>query len=143
MSRFKGSTSSQASKEISAEIEAITGIPYKRNFTDIRLIQLCVLHRVAELVREKDNIDSSDKRSEVVVEIPLIGFLTITPRVFHKKHGRSEENSIHFDYAFTPTSGFKADVHKAFTLGEADLAEYAINEYFSKRIKEIYKGEEE
>lgn len=139
MARSAGSLSSQDAKLVAQEIETLTGIPCKKNFDYLRLIELIVCFRIAEQVRDASNIDESDFRSPVTVEIPLIGNLTIHPRVFHKTHRLTDKPSIHFDYTFTPSSGFKADVYRAFESGGSSLpSEYSA--LYGKRLQEIYKS---
>lgn len=137
MARQKGSVSSTEAKVISKEIEALNGSPYRYNFDFLRIIELLISYKIAEAVCNYPK-ETPLEEIEVTVEIPLIGDLTIKPRVFHEKHRLTDEPSMHFDFEFSPTSAFKADVSHAFMGRNADLADVFSNMY-SQRLQELYK----
>jgi hypothetical protein len=137
MSRLKGSVSSKEAKTISKEIEQLQGTTYRYNFDFLRLVELLISYRVAECVCEYPKDTPIDNMC-VTVEIPLIGNLTITPRVFHEKHRLTEDQSFHFDFDFKPSSGFKSDISHAFLNKESDLSD-VFSSLYSTRLQELYK----
>lgn len=137
MARLKGSVSSKEAKTISKEIEQIQGSSYRYNFDFLRLVELLLSYKIAEAACEYPK-DTPIEEMTVCVEIPLIGYLTITPRYFHEKHRLTDEPSLHFDFEFTPTSAFKSDVIRAFTGRDCDLKDI-LSSVYADRLQEIYK----
>ena len=137
MARYSGSSSTKEAKTISDELEQLGGRSYKYNFDYLRLIELLLAYRVAEQVCSY-NADSTIEEKTTSVEIPLIGELTIKPRNFHSKHRLTEEPSVHFDFEFKPTSGFKSDIMKAYTDKSSSLTEILSNVY-GDRLDQLYK----
>lgn len=137
MARLKGSVSSKEAKSISKEIEQIQGSSYRFNFDFLRLVELLVSYRVAESVCEYPK-DTPIEDMCVTVEIPLIGFITIKPRVFHEKHRLTDDQSFHFDFEFKPSSGFKSDIARAFLGKDNDLAD-VFSSIYSTRLQDLYQ----
>ena len=137
MPRSKGSLSTQQAKEISQEIAALIGTPYKYNLDIMRLIELLLCQRIVEQVTAYDD-DVPIMERDATVEIPLIGELSIIPNVFHESHGMTNQPSIHFDYVFKPTSAFKQDINRAFSQHQTDLPEI-LTEVYSEKVTEAYR----
>lgn len=137
MPRSKGSLSTQQAKEISQEIAALIGTPYKYNLDIMRLIELLLCQRIVEQVTAYDDGVPITER-DATVEIPLIGELSIIPNVFHESHGMTNQPSIHFDYVFKPTSAFKQDINRAFSQHQTDLPEI-LTEVYSEKVTEAYR----
>lgn len=137
MPRSKGSLSTQQAKEISQEIAALIGTPYKYNLDIMRLIELLLCQRIVEQVTAYDD-DVPITERDATVEIPLIGELSIIPNVFHESHGMTNQPSIHFDYVFKPTSAFKQDINRAFSQHQTDLPEI-LTEVYSEKVTEAYR----
>ena len=128
---------SKEAKSISHELEMLCGSGFKYNFDLLRLIELLICQRVAETVCEFDESASIEDKC-VTVEIPLIGDLTIKPSVFHAQHRLTNEPSFHLDFEFTPSSGFNADVRKAYTENSTELTNIFSNLY-GDRLKSLYE----
>ena len=137
MPRSKGSLSTQQAKEISQEIAALIGTPYKYNLDIMRLIELLLCQRIVEQVTAYDDSVPITER-DATVEIPLIGELSIIPNVFHESHGMTNQPSIHFDYVFKPTSAFKQDINRAFSQHQTDLPEI-LTAVYSEKVTEAYR----
>jgi hypothetical protein len=136
MSRLKGSSSSKEAKDFSHELEILGDKPFKYNFDYLRMIELLISYRIAEAVCDFDD-DTPIEDKVVTVEIPLIGDLTIYPRLFHAQHRLTGEPSAHFDFKFDPSSCFKSDIVKAYTSKSTDLTDVFSNVY-GDRLKELY-----
>lgn len=136
MSRSAGSLSSKEAKIMSQELEQILDTPYKYNFSILRVIELLLCQRIVESVCSFDE-DVPYEDREITVEIPLIGDLTISPRVFHEQHRLTNESSLHFDFKFSPSSGFKSDILRAYQSRETQLADIFANIY-GERLKDLY-----
>ena len=137
MARYAGSSSTKEAKTISEELEQLGGKSYKYNFDYLRVIELLLAYRVAEQVCDYGE-DTQLEEKITKVEIPLIGELTIRPRNFHAEHRLTKEPSVHFDFEFKPTSGFKSDIIKAYTDKSCSLAELLANIY-GDRLDQLYK----
>lgn len=136
MARSEGSLCSQESKEFAAEIETISGLPYRQNLDYLRFIEKLITYRVTEQVRE---LSSDDNTMPVVeVEIPLLGILRISPIVFHKSHRLTNTPSLHFDFEFEPLSGFKRHLLDAYMTKECVLPTDFAKEY-GQKLADIYK----
>ena len=137
LARSKGSLSSKTAKKFSKEMEQLSDIKYKENFDYLRMLEMLLCQRVTEQVLEfDDEVDIYERVTEV--EIPLIGKIKISPRVFHEVHGITNKPSIHFDFEFEPSNVFKSDVLNAYLGKESPLPEYFANRY-AERLKELYK----
>ena len=137
MARSKGSFSSAEAKAFSNEMQDIAGTPYKYNFDLLRLISILICQRVSENVCSYPK-DEDICNKIVAVEIPLLGDLTIKPRIFHEKHGMTDKPSAHFDFDFKPSSSFKASLYKAYLDGTSDLPDI-FSSIYGEQLKEIYK----
>ena len=135
MGRSKGSLSTPTANEMSKEMEALGCKDSKYGIHYMRMIELLVCYRIAEEVCK--NGKESVLENGVTVEIPLFGNLTIKPRQFHKVHRMSDEPSMHFDYTFSPSSGFKVDLLRIFSYENFDIAD-VFSTLYSDRLKEIY-----
>lgn len=136
MGRSKGSSSTKEAKNIAHELEQLTNIPNKYNLDSLRLSELLLCYRVAEEVcRYNDDEPVENKITQI--EIPLIGNLTIKPRIFHEKHRLTDEPSIHFDFTFEPTNRFKADIMKAYMNKETDLTDI-FSSIYGDRLRDLY-----
>lgn len=137
MARYAGSSSSKEAKDIALELEQLGGNTYKYNLDYLRLVELLLAYRIVEQVCDYENdLPIEDKVCKV--EIPLIGKLTITPRKFHDKHRLTDEPSLHFDFDFKPTSGFKADILKAYVHKENEL-QNVLAEIYGQRLQDLYR----
>lgn len=136
MARSTGSQSSKEAKQLSQELVVLSGIPYKQNFDYLRFIEMLLCYRIAESIRQHNSVLVGNKPN-VTVEIPLIGKLTIKPTVFHKAHRLTNNQSIHFEYEFKPSSGFKSDIAKAFELGESSLP-LVFTELYGQKLRDYY-----
>ena len=137
MARLKGSVSSTEAKTMAQEIETLQGSPYRYNFDFLRLEELILAYKITEKVCQFSD-DTPIEERIASVEIPLIGTITVKPRVFHEKHRLTDEPSLHFDFEFSPTSAFKSDVCTAYAKSNTDLAE-TLSELYSQRVTELYK----
>jgi hypothetical protein len=137
MARLKGSVSSTEAKVMAREIEQLQGSSYRYNFDFLRLIELIMAYKVTEQVCQFSE-DTPIEDRVANVEIPLIGTVTVKPRVFHEKHRLTDEPSLHFDFEFEPTSAFKSDVSMAYAKKNTELAE-ALSTLYSQRLTELYK----
>jgi hypothetical protein len=137
LARLKGSVSSKEAKSISKEIELVQGSSYRFNFDFLRLVELLIAYRVAESVCDYPKGTPIEDMC-ITVEIPLIGFITITPRVFHEKHRLTDDQSFHFDFEFKPSSGFKSDISRAFLSKDCDLAD-VFSSIYSSRLQDLYQ----
>ena len=136
MARSLGSISTTEAKKIATELEQIIETPYKYNLTILRLLEILICQRISEQVCEYDKMSEiSDKVTKV--EIPLIGTLTIKPSTFHKTHRLTEDSSVHFDFKFTPTSCFKADILQAYRSNTSELVDH-FSSIYSDRINHLY-----
>lgn len=136
MGRAKGSLSTPTANEISKEMEILGAKDSKYGIYYMRMIELIVCYRVAEAFYSIDS-DKPIEECSVDVEIPLFGNLKIMPRQFHERHRLSESPSVHFDFEFTPSSGFKVDLIKIFSRQNYDIAEI-FSTLYSERLKELY-----
>lgn len=137
MARSKGSSSSKEAKQIARELEALEETKFRHNFDYLRLIEVLLCYRIAEAVCDFDE-DTPIEEKAVTVEIPLIGDLTISPSKFHAQHRLTNEPSVHFSFDFTPSSGFKADIVKAYMQKESPMTEIFSNIY-GDRLKDLYE----
>lgn len=139
MSRSAGSLCSAEAKDYAKELTQLTNIPYKQNLDYIRFLEQLISFRVCEQVREFDkrNTDSVDKAT-CVVEIPLIGTLTIKPIIFHKQHRLTNTPSLHFNFTFEPLSGFKKHIVEAYTKGECEIPT-EFSAMYGQTLNDIYK----
>lgn len=137
MARSKGSSSSKETKSFARELEILGGNKFRDNFDYMRLIELLICYRVAEAVCEFDE-DTNIEDKSVTVEIPLIGDLTIKPSVFHAQHRLTNEPSFHLDFEFEPSSGFNADIRKAYTENSTAITDIFSNLY-GDRLKSLYE----
>ena len=137
LARYAGSSSSKEAKSIAEELEQLGGKPYKYNFDYLRLIELLLAYRITEQICSFSK-DTPLEEKIVTVEIPLIGDLTISPQKFHAKHRLTDEPSVHFDFTFKPSSGFKSDMVKAYASNESALPEVLANIY-GDRLNYLYK----
>ena len=136
MGRRKGSITTPDTAEMALEIEKLWGSKQKYNVDIFRLIEILMSYRVAEAIcSHSEDEPIGDIKTEV--EIPFIGTISISPRVFHEKHRLTDEPSIHLDFEFTPNNGFKSDVLRAYRQRESDLCDIFANLY-SDRLTEIY-----
>ena len=136
MARSKGSLSSAEAKAFSQEMTMLAGTPYKYNFDLLRLISILICQRISENVCSYPS-DEDICNKIVTVEIPLIGDLTVKPRVFHEKHGMTDKPSIHFDFDFKPSSSFKSSVYKAYIEGVSDIPDI-FSGIYGEQLKEVY-----
>lgn len=139
MARSEGSLCSKESKSFSEEIALLSDLPYKQNLDYLRLIEELIVYRIAEQVRESKCEDNQNPA--VVIEIPLIGNLTIKPVIFHKSHRLTDKPSIHFEYTFKPLSGFKKHVLEVYTTGECELPTKFAKQYGQKLVSLYKEGE--
>ena len=137
LARYAGSSSSKEAKTISEELEQLGGNSYKYNFDYLRLIELLIAYRITEQVCAFDP-DTPIEEKVTSVEIPLLGELTIEPQKFHAKHRLTDEPSVHFDFTFKPSSGFKSDIIKAYANREATLSD-ALSNIYGDRLSYLYK----
>lgn len=138
MSRSKGSLSTDEAKKMCKDMETLLGTGFKYNFNCLRLIEILLCQNICDQLYQSGSTDIMDC-IQTEVEIPLIGSVTITPRVFHEKHGITDEPSVHFDFVFKPTSGFKNDVMQAYAYQDSGLGDAFANLY-GERLKELYKN---
>ena len=136
MGRIVGSISSTESKNIAEELNNIAGSKYSDNIDILRLIELLVAQRISEQVKEFPN-DLKIEEKIVEVEIPLFGNLKIKPRTFQEVQRLSNTASLHFDFEFTPSSGFRTDIIRSYTSISSPLAD-ELSELYTKRLKELY-----
>lgn len=136
MARSKGSLSTEEAKNMAHELEILSDAEYKYNFNYLRLIELLICYRITESVLQFDE-NTPLEEQVVTVELPLLGNLTISPRVFHAQHRLTNEQSLHFDFSFTPTSGFKSDIMRAFMAKETPLTDI-FSDLYSERLKDLY-----
>lgn len=138
MARSKGSLSTDEAKSMCAELEQLCDKPFKYNFNYLRLIELLVCQRVVEqLCKYSEDTPTYNLRTRV--EIPLIGTLNITPKVSIENRKKNGGESFHLDFDFTPTSGFKTDILKAYSEKLSDLPDVFANIY-GERLQELYKN---
>lgn len=136
MSRSSGSLCSQEAKSFAEELATLTGMSYRQNLDYIRFIEQLMSFRICEQVRDYAFREDNSKPT-AVVEIPLIGKLTIKPVIFHKAHRLTDKPSLHFEFIFTPMSGFKKHILDAYTLGECTLPTEFANMY-GDTLADIY-----
>lgn len=137
MARSKGSLSTVEAKELAKELSILVDKDYKYNFNIFRLIELLLCQKICEQLWEKE--EGKDLLEvETMVEIPLIGELTVIPRVFHAEHGITKEPSVHFDFSFKPTSGFKADLLRIYNEQNSGIGDVFAHLY-GERLQELYK----
>lgn len=136
MARSVGSMSSKEAKLISDELVTLSGTSYKQNFDYLRFIEMLLCYRISESVR-KNGLSPKGLKPDVTIEIPLIGNLTIKPTVFHRTHRLTNEQSIHFEYEFKPTSCFKTDISKAYETGESDIP-IIFTQLYGEKLKDYY-----
>lgn len=137
VARHKGCLSSEESKSISKELESLGYNSYKFNFDFLRVIEMLICRRIVEQICSYDP-DVSPEDKVVTVEIPLLGDLVISARTFHERHRLTEKPSIHFEWTFIPSSGFKTDVSAAFFEKKCPITE-AFNRLYGSRLKDIYE----
>lgn len=136
MGRSKGSLSTPTANEIAKDMETLGCKNQKYNIYYLRLVELLVCYRVAEeLCKYSSDVPIEERK--VKVEIPLFGELTILPRQFHERHRLTDSPSVHLDFEFTPSSGFKVDMIKVFSEKNYDIAEI-FSTLYSDRLKELY-----
>ena len=136
MGRGLGSISSPEAKTVAQEMTDIIGTNYSYNFDVLRLMELLIVHRLAEgFCDYSDETPIEDRK--VTVEIPLLGELTVKPREFHYKHRLTDEPSVHFDFDFKPISCFKTDLIKAY--GKRSPLTDSLNNLYTERLKELYE----
>lgn len=138
MARSKGSLSTDEAKEISKELEQLLDKPFKYNFNYLRMIELLLCQRITEQICKYPKT-ATIYELKTSVEIPLIGTLDISPRIFHEEHGTSGKPSVHLEFTFTPTSGFKNDVLKAYQDHECDITEI-FSDVYGEKLQELYKN---
>ena len=137
MGRHKGSLSTAEAKDMAKELEQLTGTDYKTNLDYSRMVELLLCYRIAENVCEFP-ADTPIENKVTKVEIPLIGELEIKPSIFHDNHRLTNEPSIHFDFSFKPTSGFKADLMKAYVNRESEISDIYASLY-GDRLRDLYR----
>ena len=136
MGRAKGSLSTPAANEMSKLMEILGAKDSKDGINYMRMIELIICYNVVEALYKMDD-DKPIEEKSVTVEIPLLGNLKIMPRQFHERHRLSESPSVHLDFEFTPTSGFKVDLIKIYSKKNYDIAEL-FSTLYSERLKELY-----
>ena len=137
MGRSVGSITSVESKKIAEEIQNITEVKYSDSVDIMRLIELLVAVRITEQVLQYPE-DTPLEEKTVEVEIPLFGNLKITPRTFQEVQRLSNAASTHFEMEFTPLSGFKSDVVRAYSSPTSSLSD-ELSELYTKRLKALYE----
>ncbi|MBO7212438.1 MAG: hypothetical protein J6V44_15765 [Methanobrevibacter sp.] len=140
MARSKGSLSTDEAKKMCKDLELLLDTSFKYNFNCLRFIELLLCQNICDQLNEANIENTLDVITEI--EIPLIGTLKITPRIFHEKHGVTDEPSVHFDFEFKPTSGFKTDVLQAYTYKDSGIGDVFAHLY-GDRLKELYKNLQE
>lgn len=136
LARSKGSLSSKVAKEFAKEMEQLGGSKYRENFDCLRMIEMLMCQRIMEQVQEYED-DTEIYQKVTKVELPLIGNIIVTPRIFHEAHGVTNKPSIHFDFTFEPSNVFKSDVLSAYTKNESPIPEYFAEKY-TKQLKDLY-----
>ena len=136
MARSKGSLSSDEAKIMAKELESLGDTTFKYNFDYLRMIELLLCYRITESILDYPE-DTPFENREVTVEIPLIGDLTISPKVFHSQHRLTNEQSLHFDFTFSPSSGFKSDLIRAYTDKDTPLTDI-FSKLYGDRLKDLY-----
>lgn len=137
MARSKGSLSSEEAKTMAKELEQLEDTDYKYNFNYLRLIELLICYRITEAILAYPE-DTPIEEKTVTVEIPLLGDLTISPKVFHSQHRLTNEHSLHIDFSFNPTSGFKSDIIRSYTNKETPLTDI-FSDLYAERLKDLYE----
>ena len=134
MARSVGSLSTTEAKDMAKELEVLTGLPYKQNLDYLRFIEMLISYRLSEQLLSCDN----KLKKTCSVEIPLIGVLTITPKIFHKNHHLTDKFSLHFDFKFTPTSAFKKSILTAYQTGECELP-LEFSKKYGQYLSDVYE----
>lgn len=134
--RKPGTILSPDCKNYAQDIETIAGVPKDISLQLLRLIEGLVCQRICEQVQENKKNGTDNP---VVVEIPLLGNLTITSQTWHKHHLRTNSPSTHFNFEFKPLSTFKTHLGKIYAKDECELVSL-LSESYAKILVETYKN---
>ena len=136
--RKPGTILSPECKEYASDIEQLTNVPQYINLQYLRLIESLICQRISEKVLDNRKEDK-DSFEEVCVEIPLIGKLTIIPKLWHHSHLRTGKPSIHYEFNFEPFPAFKNHITKIYSGEDCELVSL-LSESYSKILVDTYKN---
>jgi hypothetical protein len=133
--RRVGTILSPECKNYAKDIQTICDVPEYINLQMLRLIESLICQKIAEQVQENKK---QNKNEPIVVEIPLVGNLTITSQIWHKHHLRTDKPSTHINFEFEPLPTFKNHVSKIYNNDDCPLISL-LSESYAKILVDTYK----
>lgn len=140
--RKQGTILSPKCKEYANEIELLTNVPQHINLQYLRIIESLVCHNInEELLNVKNNMENNENEElpSITVELPLLGNLTIIPKLWHHNHLRTGKPSIHYEFAFEPFPAFKTHISKIYAGEDCEMVSL-LSDTYSKMLVNTYKN---
>lgn len=129
--RKVGTILSPECKVYASDIEKITGVDEYINLQYLRLIENLICQRICEQMLDNKRLDVTNK--PIVVELPLVGNLTIIPY-------DSETSSVkQFNFQFEPLSTFKKHIQNIYSTNSCNLISLLSENYANELVK-TYKN---
>lgn len=125
-------------KEYAKDIEQLTNVPEYINLQYLRLIESLLCQRISEQVLDSRKEDKH-VYEETIIELPLIGKLTIIPKLWHHSHLRTGKPSIHYEFTFEPFPAFKSHINKIYSGEDCELVSL-LSDAYSKILVDTYKN---
>lgn len=136
--RKPGTILSPECKEYAKDIEQLTGVPEYINLQYLRLIESLLCQRISEQVLDSRKEDKHNFK-EISVEIPLIGKLSICPKLWHQSRSTTGKPSVHYKFDFEPFPAFKSHINKIYSGEDCELVSL-ISSAYSKILVDNYKN---